>query len=244
MIAADEEKLGWKEVESGRLEAAEAHFRRALELDPERADALNGLGVVYLSWGEYAQAEELFAMAVRQARERLPQRRRVGRQDAEALVPYWRGLYQLAVTFARQGLWEEVLPPLDTLLGWGPSPYTADAFFLLGEAQHRLGHRKAAALAYEEAAQERPLAWYALGLVERQVGFEDDAWEHFAKAVRRAPEAAPLILFYPKVLALPVFPSASESFAEAAGFVAEQIDLWDEASREMLFEVWQGLEGP
>ncbi|MBX5468054.1 MAG: tetratricopeptide repeat protein [Firmicutes bacterium] len=244
MIAADEERLGWKEVELGRLEAAEAHFRRALELDPSRADALNGLGVVYLSWGEYAQAEELFEMAVRQARERLPQRRRVGRADAEALVPYWRGLYQLAVTFARQGLWEEVLAPLDTLLGWGPSPYTADAFFLLGEAQQRLGQLKAAALAYEEAAEERPLAWYSLGLVEHQAGFVDDAWDHWQRAVRRAPEAAPLILFYPKVLALPVFQSGAEAFEEAAGFVAEQIDLWDKESRATLFRVWQEGQAP
>ncbi|WP_426570704.1 tetratricopeptide repeat protein [Aquihabitans sp. McL0605] len=52
-------------LELGQLDEAAAHLHRALAIDPERADALNNLGIVELRRGEYAAAEERFLGAVR-----------------------------------------------------------------------------------------------------------------------------------------------------------------------------------
>ncbi|GGN06156.1 hypothetical protein GCM10007092_21310 [Thermus composti] len=70
LFAAEKEVLlGVKAVGEGRREAAEAHFQRALELDPEHHRALINLGTLHLERGELEAALEFYQKALRLAPE-------------------------------------------------------------------------------------------------------------------------------------------------------------------------------
>lgn len=62
----------------GELEAAEAAYRRALELDPGMVKALNNLGLVYRELGRFAEAAEVLRRALQLAPDFLPARANLG----------------------------------------------------------------------------------------------------------------------------------------------------------------------
>ncbi len=65
LFAAEKEVvLGVKAVREGRREEAEAHFQRALGLDPKHHRALTNLGTLHLERGELDQALELYRKAL------------------------------------------------------------------------------------------------------------------------------------------------------------------------------------
>lgn len=231
MLAPEEEQLGWKHIANGQLENAESHFRRALELDPLRADALNGLGTVYLEWGELEQAQELFQMAIAQAEVQLPRMKRHTGWDDELVRPYLRGLNQLSLTFSKMGYWAGVQQALEELLAWDQEGLQGRAFALLGEAHLRSGHLTEALSAYQKAPHTPEIA-YTLGLVFFANGRRKEARQAWLEAYRRLPEALPLLCHYPIVRA--IGGASDTNFGRAARYAFAIQDLWTTESRAEL----------
>jgi tetratricopeptide (TPR) repeat protein len=236
MASKDQEQEGWRLLSEGRLEEAESHFRHALELDPDRVDALNGLGQVYLAWDELDEAAELFQMALVMAEPDLPRnRRRVNIHDP-AVQPYLRALHMLAVTRIRRMAWEDAIPPLEELLAWDPAGHEGEAHLWLGFCRHRLGDVEAARAYYEVARTRHAAAWYLHGLASVQCGRVDEAVKSFRTGAELWPEAAPLLAYYPRVRGLdrraPSQPA--DRYTDAVRFVENTIDLWRAADLSVL----------
>ena len=82
-------KRGVLAYQADELPACEASFRRALELDPERIDAQNHLGVVLFKKGQFAQAAECWRIVCATAEKegiRLPEPVHVNLAKAQALA--------------------------------------------------------------------------------------------------------------------------------------------------------------
>ncbi|MCY0884482.1 MAG: tetratricopeptide repeat protein [Firmicutes bacterium] len=237
MAAQEEEAQGWQDIAQGELEAAERHFRRALELDPSRADALNGLGTVYLSWGDLEEAAELFRMAILQAEQDLPRRkRRTGWQDAQ-VRPYVRGLYHLSLTQIRRGLWDEAIDLLRELIAWDSGGMDGEAHYLLGQMQQRHGRLEEAAAAYTAASAHLDEAWYALGLVRFLEGREREARAAWREALGRLPGVVPFLLYYPRLVPIPAPRIEDTPFLILRRYVIDNADLWTSAARAALEEL-------
>ncbi len=234
MVAFEEERMGWEEMRAGQLEAAEDHFRRALELDPERPDSLIGLGVVYLSWGELEEAEELFQIALLQSEKDLPRRRRRHAGRDPAVQPYLRALYHLAITYIRQGLWQDAELPLRQIVAWDDEGMEGEAFPLLAEACHRLGHLDEAIGYYQAALEHDVWSWYSLGALYLAQGERTAAERVLRHALDQAPEVGQWIMYFPKVVPLPNGTARDESFRLAVSYLVDHIDLWPEALRHEL----------
>jgi tetratricopeptide (TPR) repeat protein len=235
LAARDEERLGWKLLEEGRLEEAEGHFRRSLELDPGRIDALNGLGSVYLRWNELDEAAELFQMAIALAEPMLPRRRRRAGWQDPALRPYLRALYSLAMTRIRRGAFAEALYPLEELIDWDPNGLDGEAFLLLGQCRQRLGFIEAAHDCYEKARGRHAHAWYLHGLTAFLLGRPEEAAHSFKMGATLLPEVGPLLAYYPRVVGFPG--RGGESHRRAVKFVETTVSLWSPESRAYLREV-------
>ena len=55
--------VGWANLALGRLGQAEKHLRNSLDVDENRADTWNNLGVLLVERGEYSQAVQYFQKA-------------------------------------------------------------------------------------------------------------------------------------------------------------------------------------
>jgi tetratricopeptide (TPR) repeat protein len=236
LAARDEELLGWRRLQEGRLDEAEGHFRRSLEMDPARVDALNGLGSVYLSWNELDEAAELFQMAIQMAEPELPRRRRRAGWQDPGLRPYLRALYSLAMTRIRRGAVEAAVGPLEDLIGWDAGGLDGEAFLLLGQCRQRLGQIEEAHSFYEKARVKHVHAWYLHGLTAYLLGHLDEAARSLRTAGTLLPEVAPLVAFHPQVRGLMV-ESADETHRHAVRFVESTAGLWTADSRKFLREV-------
>ncbi|MHB1610412.1 MAG: tetratricopeptide repeat protein [Sulfobacillus sp.] len=238
MLAQEEEQLGWKNIASGHLEHAESHFRRALELDPFRADALNGLGTVYLEWGELAQALELFQMAIAQAELGLPRKKRHTGWEDESVRPYLRGLHHLAMTLSRLEYWDGVREALEELLAWDPAGMGGAVFSLLGHALHRCGKLPEALHAYREASESAEVQ-YSIGLIYFESNRAKEAEKAWRRAIGQLPDVVPLVRYYPVVQ--PINGASDSDFGRAARYVGLQRDLWTDGAREALGRVADSL---
>lgn len=234
MVAQDEERLGWQEMEQGQLENAEVHFRRALELDPYRADALNGLGQVYLSWGDFEQAQELFQMAIAQAQEDLPHHQRHTSWEDVNIRPYLRGLYHLAVTLFRQGLWDEACEPLEELVAWDTEAIGQDGYYLLGMLQLRANRPTEAVECFQQSLSRYPEAFYSVGLAHFLQGQLTDARQAWANALAVIPDLSLFITNYPALLPFPLWQSDDETFVRTSRYVDDMVDLWTPEAKEEL----------
>lgn len=241
MVAFEEEELGWLEMQAGQLEAAEDHFRRALELDPMRSDSLIGLGVVYLTWGELEDAEELFEMARMRAEVDLPKPGSPRRRNDPLVVPYLRALYHLAVTSIRQGLWDEAEVVLQQILVWDDHGMDGEAFPLLAEAYHRRGRLEEAAHYYERALDRDLWSWYSLGAVYLSMGNRAAAQSVLSHALEQAPEVGCWIMYFPKVVPLPNGTLLDDTFRQAVSYLVDHIDLWPEPLRKGLAAIAERL---
>lgn len=234
MQPTDEERLGWQEVERGAFDAAEDHFRRALDLDPSRPDSLSGLGLVYLSWGDLDEAEELFQLALLQAEKGLPRKKRRTSGRDPVVQPYLRALYHLAITYVRQDLWEESVEPLEQILAWDPEGMEGEAFPLLAEAYHRLGLATEAIYYYRAALDYDIWSWFSLGALYLSRGEVDEATTILRHAVNERPEAARWIAHFPKVVPLPNSAIDDVPFVDAVGYLVDHMDLWPASARAFL----------
>lgn len=127
---------GRKHHAAGRLSEAERHYRRALQLSPDNADALHLLGVIAHQRGDNEQALRLIDAAIQ-------------RQPANARFFCHRGN-------ALDGLrrFQEAVASYDAALAIAPT--FAEANYNRGLALQRLGRSDDAIAAYDRALQTRP----------------------------------------------------------------------------------------
>jgi Tfp pilus assembly protein PilF len=158
------------EATRGRLDAAYAGFRKALQIDPRSADALYYLGITA---GALAQAEyeRLLALAPGSSRAHQLRGQSYQAQDktAEAGAEYKAAL--------------EAGPP------------TADVLVALGDLVRRSGLDFAGARRYYSRALDLAPgsydALYGIGACDSKLGEHAKAIESFRRALRIAPDSAP-----------------------------------------------------
>jgi len=163
--------LGIVEVNSGRRAEARAHFLRALELNPEYAEAHFNLGLLlYKEPGGMPAAEDHFARAVQ-------------------LSPrYAEARYYLANSLGDLGRTEEAITQYEEAIRWRAN--FPDAQLNLGSTLAGAGRVAEALPHFEEAVRLNPGSAQAqlnLAFALREVGRVQDGEVHYEKAIRLDP---------------------------------------------------------
>jgi predicted O-linked N-acetylglucosamine transferase (SPINDLY family) len=126
--AVAEFHLGGRQLAANRPEAAERHFRRALQLNPGFAEAYANLGALLKEQGQPGEAERLLTLAV---------------ELQPALAP---ACFNLAMLCIGQSRWVDAAVLLKRSLAADPAQ--ADAQYWLGNALMGQGDAKGARAAY------------------------------------------------------------------------------------------------
>jgi tetratricopeptide (TPR) repeat protein len=158
----------------GYLDQAEESFQQALREDPSSAEALYGIGSVYLNQNKNAAARETFERAVK-----LPA------NYPDTLPDAWNNL---GVISTREGHVDESVPCFLEALKLNPRHLLS--LDNLGNAYRAKKQwddaRKVLERALEVAPQD-PEANYSLGMVFAQTGENDKAYEHLQRALQARP---------------------------------------------------------
>jgi tetratricopeptide (TPR) repeat protein len=158
----------------GYLEQAEASFRLARRDDPESAEALYGLGSVYLKLEKGAEARESFERAIK-LRASYP----------DTLANAWNNLGLLAT---REGHTAEAIPYFQEALKLNPDHLIA--LENLGNAYRQQKNWDEARKLLERAVAAGPVdaeANYSLGMVFAQLNDTDRAYEYLQRALKSRP---------------------------------------------------------
>ena len=158
----------------GYLEQAEASFRLALRDDPENAEALYGLGSVYLKQEKGGEARQSFERAIK-LRASYP----------DTLANAWNNLGLLAT---REGRTDEAIPYFQEALKLNPDHLIA--LENLGNAYRQQRNWDEARKALERAVAVGPQdaeANYSLGMVFAQLNDTDRAYEYLQRALKSRP---------------------------------------------------------
>ena len=164
----------------GYLDQAEASFRQALRDDPSSAEALYGIGSVYLNQNKNAAARETFERVVK-----------LQANYPDTLPDAWNNL---GVISTREGRVDESIPMFMEALRL--NSHHLLSLDNLGNAyrlQKRWDEARATLERALEVAPQDPEANYSFGMVCAQTGDNAKAYEH----LRRALEAKPV---YPEAL--------------------------------------------
>lgn len=167
--------LGTAETRGGDHQAAQAAFRRALELQPNHAGALFERAALEDRRGTAADARREWEKAA------------VGTRSEAA---YW----NLALAAQRQGDPKAAIEALQQLLAGNRQRH--DAWYLLGELLSADDRRAEAAKAFAEALRIKPDwldAQFNFGLLAWRAGHLDRAWQAFESAATRQPERSELL---------------------------------------------------
>jgi tetratricopeptide (TPR) repeat protein len=158
----------------GYLEQAEASFQRALRDDPTSAEALYGIGSVYLQQQKTGDAKQIFERATK-ASAAYP----------DTLPNAWNNLGLLAT---REGRTAEAIPYFEEAVRANPDHLIA--LTNLGNAyrQEKQWDQAKAALSHAiEVGPEDPEANYGLGMVYAQMNESERAYEYLQKALQLRP---------------------------------------------------------
>jgi len=183
---------------------AATHYARALELEPQNADARAGLGLVLLAMGDAAAAAEVFRKQLDENPGSLVAHVNLGSAllklgqlaDAEACVRTALGidpccaqaLNNLGALRIRQDRPEEALQHLRQALQF--EPMLMEARMNLGIALLKLDRHEEALPMFQDAVRSRPslaIGHYNLGRVYRQAGKLERAIECHREALRLEP---------------------------------------------------------
>jgi len=159
----------------GYLDQAEASFRLAQRDDPESAEALYGLGSVYLKQEKAGQARESFERATR-----------LQASYPDTLANAWNNLGLLAT---REGRTDEAIPYFQEALNLNPDHLIA--LENLGNAYRQQKNWDEARKALERAVAVGPQdaeANYSLGMVFAQLNDTDRAYEFLQRALKSRPD--------------------------------------------------------
>jgi tetratricopeptide (TPR) repeat protein/peroxiredoxin len=158
----------------GYLEQAEASFQKALRDDPSSAEALYGLGSIYLKQEKTREARESFERATRlQAR------------YSDTLANAWNNLGLVAT---RQGRAADAIPYFQQALKLNPDHLIA--LENLGNAYRQQKNWDEARKVLERAVAvgpQDPEANYSLGMVFAQLNDNDRAYEYLQRALKARP---------------------------------------------------------
>ncbi len=158
----------------GYLDQAGASFRQALREDPSSAEALYGIGSVYLNQNKNAAAQEMFQQAVK-----LPANYPDTWPDA------WNNLGVIAT---REGRVDDSVPCFLEALRLNPRHLLS--LDNLGNAYRSLKRWDDARIVLEravEVAPQDPEANYSLGMVFAQANDTDKAYEYLQRALHVRP---------------------------------------------------------
>ena len=158
----------------GYLDQSEASFQIALHDDPQSAEALYGLGSVYLKQEKMADARKAFERATKLAP-----------GYPETLPNTWNNLGLIA---AREGRTDDAISNFHEALRL--SPEFVIALVNLGNAYRQKHQWEEAGRALEQAlavTPEEPEANYSLGMVFAQTGDNERAYEYLQKALQYRP---------------------------------------------------------
>ncbi len=158
----------------GYLEQAEVSFRQALQDDPESAEALYGIGSVYLNQNKNADARQMFERCVK-LKPNYP----------ETLPDAWNNLGVLAT---REGNVPESIESFQQALKI--NPHHLLSLENLGNAYRLQKRWPEAQEVLERAVAVSPQdaeANYSLGMVFAQTNKTDKAYEHLQRALKARP---------------------------------------------------------
>ena len=158
----------------GYLGPAEASFRQALRDDPSSAEALYGLGSVYLKQEKTAEARENFERATK-----------LQASYPDTVANAWNNLGLLAT---REGRTAEAIPYFQEALRLYPDHLIA--LENLGNAYRQEKNWDEARQTLERAVAvgpQDPEANYSLGMVFAQLNDNDQAYEYLQRALKARP---------------------------------------------------------
>ncbi|OXR50704.1 cellulose synthase [Pusillimonas sp. T2] len=157
---------GFQLLEAGNLAQAEASFREVLQRDPRDADALGGLGLIYMQNNDFARAEELLAVAAN---------RKSGWKRSLGVVKYWK-LVNESNTVRQQGNTAQARSLAEQAIKMDNK--TAAAHNALGGAYAKEGQNEKAAQAFRQALKAdsaNPEALQGLAEALTNMGSLDEA---------------------------------------------------------------------
>lgn len=134
--------LAWTELgvvfyDKGDMRQAEAHLRKALELEPEANRARYYLGLVLIKQENYDEAERVL-------------REILSRDAGNPLV-----FSQLATVYAAKKDYKKALEMLDYIIAY-IDPYLTDVHYQRGEVLEKMGRKEEAIASYKRAASFDP----------------------------------------------------------------------------------------
>ena len=237
-------QLALAQVESGDLDQAAIHLRRALEADPELAPARFRLGEVLRKQGRPDEAAEQYRHALRLNPGHAAAHNGLGlilkeREQVEAALEHFR----LAVrsdplledahansgtVFLQQGQVEEATREFYRALQIEPNK--PGVYRSLGVARAGLGRHPQAVSDFQQAILLKPddaEAHYNLGLSQSELGRQEEAVQAFQKAIELRPDYAEahssLGVTHGQAGRLP---EAVEAFRQAVGIDPEYGEAW------------------
>jgi tetratricopeptide (TPR) repeat protein len=159
----------------GYLEQAEVSFRQALEDDPSSAEALYGIGSVYLNQNKNALAREMFEKCVK-----------LQPSYPETLPDAWNNLGVLAT---REGQIDEAIANFQQALKFNPRhQLSLDNLGNAYRAEKRWSDARQALESALEASPDDAEANYSLGMVFAQTGEPNKAYDHLQRALKARPD--------------------------------------------------------
>ena len=167
--------LGSVFFQRGYYDQAEAFFQRALDDDPSNAEAVYGVGSVYLQQEKNAEARETFERVVK-----------MRSSYSETLPSAWNNLGLLAT---REGRTAEAVEHFQKALELSPDYLVA--LENLGNAYRQLKQWEEARKSLEHAVAvgpQDPEANYSLGMVFAQLNDTDRAYDYLQRALKLRPE--------------------------------------------------------
>jgi tetratricopeptide (TPR) repeat protein len=150
---------------SGDRRGAVKLFRRAIELDPQHADAHNHLGIVSLEARKLKAAEQHFRAAIDGGQRHIEHD---GSKVHWGLIenrPYLRGLANLALVLVEQKKWAEALAIHKQLLELDPGD-NQGVRYLIGPECLRVGDNAGAIKAFENSLHEEVGCAFGLALAK------------------------------------------------------------------------------
>src|SRR5262245_14728723 len=207
LIALVQQAMGHHQA--GRLGDAEAHYQRALAIDPNQFDALHFLGLLEAQRGRLAEADRLVERSLS-----------INGQRAEAHSNHARILRQL-------GRQQDAIARCDRALAI--NPFLVDALLLRGNALRDLGRLTEAVATFDRALAvnpNEPLAHYSRGLTLTMAwGSEEGALASLERALALRPRDPDFLVGRARALAgLLRQEEALRSFDEALALRPGDVD--------------------
>ena len=226
--------LGVQLEEQGKLDEAIVQYRKALEVDPDYADARLGLGNALLAQGKVTEAVKEYS----EVRRINPNDKKAGVALANAMSKQGKGAlaaaeysrilesdpdnvdahYNLGLELSKQGKLDEAASHYSKALEINPN--YAKAHNNLGAVLAQMGRSDEAVPHYQEALRikpDYPEAHYNLAIALAAQGKSDEAFNHLSQAIRAKPDYAEAHNSLGALLAM------RGSIPEAAGHFVEAV---------------------